>query len=103
MYVEASDITDRAISWVKDADESPRFWVHYMDVHHPYVPPEKYQRRFRDRPINERDAVQLRRKMLEAPAEIIEDELSMLIDLYDAEIAYVDDEVNQLVETLETE
>lgn len=103
-YVDAKEITDRAISWANEARDSPRFlWVHYMDVHHPYVPPAKYQRRFRNQPVADRDAVQLRRKMLESPAEITDEELNTLIDLYDAEIAYVDAEVTRLVETLRAE
>lgn len=103
-YVDAADITDRAISWARSETDSPRFlWVHYMDVHHPYVPPAEYQQRFRDRPISDRDAVQLRRKMLESPDEITDEELDALVDLYDAEIAYVDAEVDRLIETLRTE
>lgn len=103
-YVDAAEITDRALSWAKEETSGPRFlWVHYMDVHHPYVPPAEYQKQFRDKPISDRDAVQLRRKMLESPEEITENELNSLIDLYDAEIAYVDNEVNRLVETLKEE
>lgn len=100
-YVDAEGITERALEWVRSKDNGPRFlWVHYMDVHHPYVPPEKYQERFRDHPVSDRDAVQLRRKMLESPDEITDEELGTLIDLYDAEIAYVDAEVDRLVTTL---
>ena len=100
-YVEAADITDRALEWVQDAPESPRFlWVHYMDVHHPYVPPKEHQRCFRDQTIDDRDAVQLRRKMLEAPDEITDEELQSLIDLYDAEIRYVDEEIERLLDSI---
>jgi arylsulfatase A-like enzyme len=74
-----------------------------MDVHHPYVPPAEHQRRFRDEPVTDRDAVQLRRKMLESPEEITDQEFNTLIDLYDSEIAYVDAQVDRLIETLQTE
>jgi len=59
-YVDAAELTDLALDWVRDegGDDGPRFlWVHYMDVHHPYVPPADYQRRFRDEPVSDRDAV----------------------------------------------
>jgi len=103
-YVDAEEITDRALEWSRSTDGGPRFlWVHYMDVHHPYVPPKRYQERFRDHSISDRDAVQLRRKMLESPDEIGDGELEALIDLYDAEIAYVDAEVDRLVTTLREE
>lgn len=100
-YVDAEGITDRALDWARSTGSGPRFlWVHYMDVHHPYVPPSKFQRRFRDDVIDDRDAVQLRRKMLETPEEVSQTELQTLIDLYDAEIAYVDEEVDRLLEEI---
>lgn len=99
-YVDATELTDLALDWVREAaDDGPRFlWVHYMDVHHPYVPPADHQRRFRDDPVSDRDAVQLRRKMLESPEDLSERERRTILDLYDAEIAYVDDEVDRLLE-----
>jgi arylsulfatase A-like enzyme len=101
-YVGAEELTDMAIEWATDAPDGPRFlWIHYMDVHHPYVPPAEYQRRFRETPVEERAAIRLRRKMLESPAEVTEAELDTLIDLYDAEIAYVDAEVARLVDAIE--
>ncbi|WP_375142079.1 sulfatase [Natronoarchaeum rubrum] len=105
-YVDAADVTDLALEWVEESATdrgSPRFlWVHYMDVHHPYVPPAEHQRRFRDEPVSERDAIQLRRKMLESPDEVTESELETLIDLYDAEIAYVDAEIGRLLDGVES-
>jgi len=104
-YVDAEDVTDLALEWIEEAPtprDSPRFlWVHYMDVHHPYVPPAEYQRRFRDESVSDRDAIQLRRKMLEAPDEVTERELDAIVDLYDAEIAYVDAEIGRLLDGVE--
>lgn len=103
-YVDAEEMTDRALSWAKTASDGPRFiWVHYMDVHHPYVPPAEYQRRFRDQPIEDRRAVQLRREMLQDPDSLSDDEVSDIVDLYDAEIAYMDAEVDRLVTGLRNE
>jgi arylsulfatase A-like enzyme len=103
-FVRADELTDRAIEWATSPIDSNRFmWVHYMDVHHPYSPPEEFQLEFRDSPVSERRAVKLRRKMLEDPAQITDSELSTLIDLYDGEIRFVDHEVKRLVETVRTE
>jgi len=103
-YMDAEEITDRAISWASSASTGPRFlWVHYMDVHHPYVPPSEHQQRFRSDPVDERDAIQLRRKMLEAEDEITEQEFNTIVDLYDSEIAYVDEQVERLLETVQKE
>lgn len=98
-YVTADEITDKAIDWIDGTDpDRPHFlWVHYMDVHHPYVPPAEYQRPFRDDPISEREAIKLRRKMLEEPAAVTESEYADIVDLYDAEIRFCDDEIGRLV------
>lgn len=100
-YVSADEMTTMALDWARKIDDGPRFlWVHYMDVHHPYTPPISYQRRFRDEPIDNEQAVRLRRKMLEDPEGVTEDELATLIDLYDAEIAFVDAEAARLLQGL---
>jgi len=99
-YVKANEITDKSLEWIREVSESdsPRFlWSHYMDVHHPYVPPEEYQLEFRDRPISNRRSIKLRRKMLESSDEITQDELEDLIDLYDAEIRFTDHEIGYLI------
>ncbi|TQQ80281.1 sulfatase [Halonotius roseus] len=103
-YVKADEITDRSIEWVTktEADSSDRFlWTHYMDVHHPYVPPEEYQLKFRDTSISDRRSIKLRRKMLEIPEEISENEQQELIDLYDAEIRFTDHEIGRLIDSIE--
>lgn len=97
-YVKADEITDRSIEWVNQTDSDDRFlWTHYMDVHHPYVPPEEYQLEFRDSPISDRQSIKLRRKMLESPDEVTRKERQDLIDLYDAEIRFTDHEIGRLV------
>jgi arylsulfatase A-like enzyme len=102
-YVDAEEITDRALDWVEDKSGSASssfLWVHYMDVHHPYVPPEEHQRVFRDDPIGEAEAIKLRRKMIESPGEVTDAELAKIIDLYDAEIRYTDRQMGRLIERM---
>lgn len=100
-YEKASEITDMAVEWIESTDSSsPSFlWTHYMDVHHPYTPPEDHQLEFRDSPISEKRAIHLRRKMLESPTSITDEELEEIIDLYDAEIRYTDAQIGRLVES----
>jgi len=99
-YVLADDITDLALKRAADADpDRPQFlWVHYMDVHHPYLPPEEHQLEFRDEPISDRRSIQLRRKMIEEPENVTEAEVSDIVDLYDAEIRYADSQIKRLIE-----
>lgn len=104
-YVRADELTDKAIDWLESTDSSQSvfLWVHYMDVHHPYVPPAEYQRAVSGEAISDRKAIRLRRKMLETPDEITDEELQQLIDLYDAEIQFSDNEVGRLVNTAREE
>lgn len=99
-YVKADEITDLALDWATErSGGDPKFlWVHYMDVHHPYVPPARHQKAFRDDPIDERRAIKLRRKMLEDPEEVTDKEYDDIIDLYDAEIRFTDAEIRRLVD-----
>jgi len=98
-YVRADDLTDRALKWAREhaGAHRPRFlWVHYMDVHHPYVPPPEHQRAFRDQPVGERRAIQLRRKFVENQS-LPDDERETVLDLYDAEIRFADAEFGRLL------
>lgn len=101
-YVQADEMTAMALEWAQQAADGPHFlWVHYMDVHHPYTPPASYQQQFRDDSVDDDRAIRLRRKMLENPDSITDDELATIIDLYDAEIAFVDAEIDRLLDGLE--
>lgn len=102
-YERADDLTDRAISFLNDSDRKSTFlWTHYMDVHHRYIPPDRHQRAFRDEPVSDRRSTQLRRKMLESPSEITEKERQILIDLYDAEIRFTDEQIKRLLKHART-
>lgn len=98
LYTAADDLTDRVRRFLDGAGDEPTFcWVHYMDVHHPYVPPARHQRPFREEPIGDRRAIQLRRKMLKEPAAVTDEELAALVDLYDAELHFTDAQIRRLV------
>jgi arylsulfatase A-like enzyme len=100
-HTPADEITDRALEWVRTQGgrSDPSFlWVHYMDPHHPYAPPENYQQ---FSTVSRREGVRLRPKMLERPAEITDDELQVLVDLYDDEIRYTDAEIGHLLSSID--
>lgn len=97
-YERADDLTDRAVAFLDGSGAEPTFlWVHYMDVHHPYIPPKRHQGAFRDDSVGDKRSTQLRRKMLESPAEITDEEQQTLIDLYDAEIRFTDEQIRRLL------
>ncbi|GGN88037.1 MULTISPECIES: sulfatase [Haloarcula] len=105
-HVPADEITDKAIEFLRsggDADDPEFLWVHYMDVHHPFLPPEEYQLEFRDEPIGDRESIKLRRKFIEEPENVTEEEYQTFIDLYDAEILFNDEEIGRLFDVVEEE
>jgi arylsulfatase A-like enzyme len=98
-YKDAETITDEAVDWIKSTTDDFFVWVHYMDVHHPYVPHPKASADLGIDPnVSERKAVQLRRKMLEEPESVTDAEFQTLIDLYDIEIRYTDAQIGRLVD-----
>ena len=73
---DSAETTRKAIQWIKSCDSDKPFFlfIHYIDPHHPYNPPEPFASRFR------RD----------------------VIGRYDGEIAYVDSNIKKLLEILDS-
>ena len=98
--VTAEDITSRGLSWLEEKNEKSFLWLHYMDVHHPYLPQQQYLSRFREQPVSRRQMAELYRKMLKDPQKLSPDDVTTLVDLYDADIRHVDDSIGWLIESL---
>jgi arylsulfatase A-like enzyme len=100
-HAPADELTDMALSWARDRSaEGPRFlWVHYMDPHHPFIPPAEHQE---FSTVSRREGVRLRPKMVEEPDTITDEELGHLVDLYDDEIRYTDAEIGRLLSGIES-
>ncbi|MCD6600300.1 MAG: sulfatase [Dehalococcoidia bacterium] len=98
--ISAEEITDKALSWHKSHGGSCFLWLHYMDVHHPYMPTAKYLSQFYHKSVSRRQMNILWRKMLHKPEEISITEKKILVDLYDAEIKYTDEVIGSLLSKL---
>ena len=96
----AQEITNQALSWLKGHRGGFFLWLHYMDVHHPYLPAPEYLSQFRDQPVSRKRMASLYRKMLKDPGKLSPSEVATLIDLYDADIRYVDDNISLLLDSL---
>ncbi|MEE2674745.1 MAG: sulfatase [Myxococcota bacterium] len=93
-------------SWLESAPRSPVFlWVHYFDPHHPYFPPEAYRKRFGVEKAK-RDFLPIPRntnrwrpgnRPVPRPNEKAARKMS---NLYDAEIAYLDEALGELLQSL---
>jgi arylsulfatase A-like enzyme len=92
----AEQINRDFLGWLSGNEQRPFFaFLNYFDAHHPYQTTPPFDRRFTDRPPR----YWLNRGWLRDtdPADIQE-----RIDAYDSSIAYLDDQVGQLLDELDS-
>jgi len=101
-YARAETINERSLDWLASVagDDDIFLWNHYMDVHGPYEAPMEYKEEFGVGHISDSEARKLYDKALKNPDEITERETQDLVDLYDAEIKYVDSYIGEFIEEL---
>ncbi len=95
--------TDAALHWLEHQRDPARplfLWIHYMDPHTPYTPPESWRRSFSHAEpaivsLDDPAALLLRRPETRAQKSV--DGLDW-VDAYDEEIAYLDAQVGRLLE-----
>ncbi|MEM6792679.1 MAG: sulfatase [Acidobacteriota bacterium] len=107
----AGFVTDQALEALgRFAPDKPYFlWVHYLDPHHPYAPPEPYRDRFQDDAFfdpTEQISVadNPNQQMVQVGYRMVLDgrtELDFYRARYDAEIAYADSQVERLLGGME--
>jgi len=100
-YVGADVITDDTLSWLADVDDRFFCWAHYMDVHHPCYPPERYRERYGVDDVTNTEVSDWYSALINDPERLGESEMDALLALYDAATDYVDDQIEQLLEHLE--
>ncbi len=78
----ADETTTKAIAWLRQQAKTSFFaWIHYFDVHDPLIlPPQEYLRRFLPKSQNQADVLRA---------------------IYDAEIAFIDDQIKRVLRELE--
>lgn len=95
-YAKAEEINDAVISCLKNLSDRFYLWIHYMDVHEPYIPKMSY---FGEK-IGDEEIKKLMRKRVQNSSDISPEEKKMIIDLYDNEIRCVDDQISELLENM---
>lgn len=93
----ADTINERAISWLQEQSGNFFLWMHYMDVHFPYIPPRNYL--FQS--MSKREVSRLNKKFLYYRNKISKKECKKLIALYDSNIRYVDYAIESLLNKIE--
>ena len=103
----AGPLTDAALRWLSDQrdPERPYFlWVHYMDPHSPYLPPEDWEQRgyTHDEPRwVEPTRLAKNNIQREEAAEGQPVDALVSLDAYDEEIAYTDHHIGRLLSAFE--
>jgi arylsulfatase A-like enzyme len=93
-YKPANEINTKALEWLKDINDEYFLWIHYMDAHHPFLPPEEY------RTISYRKMIKLDGILGRNPSELPKKILQEIINLYSGTIKYVDNEIGKLFSKL---
>ena len=89
----ASEIVDEALELVRGTRSAKKFlFVHLFDAHWPYVPPRGFLDRFDERPPDISDILT---KVRDGVPPSGPEEIHQLVNLYDGEIAYLDQELGR--------
>jgi arylsulfatase A-like enzyme len=96
----AEDITSQAMEWIARQQGSFFIWMHYMDVHAPYIPPQKYVKEFHKKKMNRLQMISLVQRSDKDMEKISASGIQTFIDLYDASVKHVDEFIGRLVNAL---
>lgn len=102
---DARTVTDEALKWMERLQGDPFFlYVHYMDVHHPYIPPQDVLAEFDGSgvatPGDSLFAWTVELLATPPPLSMPAPARQRLIDLYDACIRYTDNEIARIVDAV---
>ena len=92
---KAKETVDAATTWLTaQAGDAPLFmWLHLIDPHGPYTPPEGYAERFEEGPTR-----QLRREQIPDYQYLDTVDERTYLSRYDGEIAYCDEQLGRLLD-----
>ena len=104
-YENADIINEKAVLWLRQNTDKFFLWVHYMDVHHPYLPRHEHLQQMKIKSFTRSQTHKLSkimvRELLNNVVHVSERDLQRLMDLYDGEIRYTDDAVGALFAELQ--
>ena len=99
----ASDINHDFLDWLGHRPEKRPFfaYLNYFDAHEPYIPPVEYAGRFGIRPQAPRDYDFLFNYNTPGWKSVANRDVAMARDCYDDCIAFLDEQLGQLLDTLQ--
>ncbi len=108
LWEDAACVNRRALALLDKAREPFFIYLHYLDPHAPYAPPKSHRLRFAKPFVGDPRIAQGQIGMIERtvfrqrrPDLVSQAAIRHLIDLYDEEIAYFDEQLARLLEALE--
>ncbi|RLC95360.1 MAG: hypothetical protein DRI40_06045 [Chloroflexi bacterium] len=110
--IESAQVVNaKAVSWLRETRDEPFFlWIHYMDVRLGYEPPADCLQclaQWRCPVPNTTRVNALSQKVFDylytANNTMTEEDLDLMIDLYDAEIRYTDEQIGTLLDEVASE
>lgn len=102
-FETARRINERTLGWLRANREKPFFaYLHYRDVHAPYVPPPPYDKMF-NRPARPLTDFEYKSQPPDLRRPQRYRDLGTYLELYDGEIRYTDDHLARFLETLSRE
>lgn len=102
-YTKAPEITDKALDWIRDGRDRDRpffLWLHYMDVHYPFTPPDEHLRALDVEPLGTHRTAELNGRMQESPEDLTERDVADLLKLYDGDIRFTDAQIGRVFDEL---
>ncbi len=102
-YRSAEDLNANAMRWLdREQPETFLCWVHYMDTHHPFEPPQEYMEQFEFNEKRSRSELgEFTRKACKSNGEgLLQAELEDVDTAYDACCAYLHDEMTRFIDEL---
>jgi arylsulfatase A-like enzyme len=103
-YPAADVVMDQACSWLRDLGDSHFFlWVHLMDPHNPYFPPQEALSALGDTELTARRArvVNAFWRRSDVGPQRMQRYREEIVSLYDAGVYWVDKQISRLVDALQ--
>lgn len=99
--LRAPELNERAYQWIASNRKTPFFtYIHYMDVHTPYRPPEPYDKIFQSeftKSLEKEEFYSLKN----GGKESTKNNIDFFIDQYDGEIRFTDFHIGKFLELLD--
>jgi len=104
-FLTAEELNDMAMDWLKNIQHNFFLWVHYLDSHNPYYPPDEDMKAVLGKTVPKARILKLNSKLrkcndIQDASTLSNEEVKELIDLYDACIHHSDRAINDIMDRI---